>query len=113
MRAVVTTGSGDLKTIDAPVREPGAGEVRITVEAAAINPVDAQTRDGVYHRLGWIDQPDGAGVGWDVAGVVDAVGQGVREWTVGQSVIAIDDALDARSMFERIMALAPKPPAAD
>lgn len=57
--------------------------------------MDFQTRQGIYHRLGWIDQPDGAGLGWDAAGIVDALGDGVVGPAVGTRVVALHDRLDA------------------
>ncbi|WP_213575589.1 NADP-dependent oxidoreductase [Rhodococcus sp. USK13] len=95
MRAIVTTGTEDVKIIEVAVPEAGPGEVRIELRAAAVNPVDSQTRQGVYHRLGWIDQPDGAGLGWDAAGIVDALGDGVVGPAVGTRVVALHDRLDA------------------
>ncbi|MCQ4121793.1 NADP-dependent oxidoreductase [Rhodococcus tibetensis] len=95
MRAIVTTGAEDLKTIEVAVPNAGPGEIRIELRAAAVNPVDSQTRRGNYHRLGWIDQPDGAGLGWDVAGIVDALGDGVAGPVVGARVVALHDRLDA------------------
>jgi NADPH:quinone reductase-like Zn-dependent oxidoreductase len=95
MRAIVTTGAEDVKTIEVAVPEAGPGEVRIELRAAAVNPVDSQTRQGIYHRLGWIDQPEGAGLGWDAAGIVDALGDGVVGPAVGTRVVALHDRLDA------------------
>lgn len=97
MRAVVITQPGGpeaLQIIQAELPEPAAGEVRIRVAAAAVNPVDVITRQGVFHELGWITQPGTTGLGWDVAGTIDAVGAGVEGWSKGTAVAAIRDTLD-------------------
>jgi len=92
MRAVVITQPGGpeaLQVIQAVLPEPAAGEVRIRVAAAAVNPVDVITRQGVFHELGWITQPATTGLGWDVAGTIDALGAGVEGWAKGAVVAAL------------------------
>jgi NADPH2:quinone reductase len=52
MRAVVVRNYGGpqaLEVADVPAPEPGRGQVRIRVEAAAVNPVDAATRQGLMN----------------------------------------------------------------
>lgn len=88
MRAVVVENPGPVEALhltEVALPEPGAGQVRIRVEAAGVNPVDVQTRGGVYHDLGWVTQ-DVVGIGWDVAGIVDAVGDDVDRGLVGTRV---------------------------
>lgn len=95
MKAVVITEPGDveaLQLIELAAPEPRAGEVRLRVLAAAVNPVDLDTRVGVFHRAGWI-VGDQVGLGWDVAGVVDQVGPDV-DLVVGQLVAGLLDRLD-------------------
>jgi len=101
MRAVVVTNPGPaegLRVIDVPTPVVGPGEVRIAVAAATVNPVDIQTRAGVYHELGWVDQPEHTGLGWDVAGTVSAVGADVTASTprmrVGMRVAALVPGVD-------------------
>ncbi|RSM83860.1 NADP-dependent oxidoreductase [Kibdelosporangium aridum] len=74
--AVVRTPGGpdSIEIIDVPVVEPGPGEVRVEIAAAAVNPVDLGVADGFFHGLGLINQPDHTGLGWDFVGVVVAVG---------------------------------------
>lgn len=77
MRAMVVRRFGGpevLETVAVPVPEPGPGQVRIRVAAAAVNPVDVATRAGILTAAGVIPPRDVLGLGWDVAGVVDAVG---------------------------------------
>lgn len=68
--------------------EPRAGQVRIVVEAAALNPVDAATREGILQGFGFHGDPP-LTFGWDVAGTVDAVGDGVWRLSPGDRVIGI------------------------
>ncbi len=60
-----------LRYEDIPESQPGPGEVRIRVFAAGVNPIDWKIRKG------YMELPLPMTVGSDVAGVVDAVGQGV------------------------------------
>jgi NADPH:quinone reductase len=89
MRAVLVSRFGGPETLDiteVPTPEPGPGQVRIKVAAAAVNPVDLKTRAGDMP----IDDALPVGLGWDVAGVIDAVGSGVDGVTVGDAVIALE-----------------------
>src|SRR5690349_17904083 len=74
----------EITEVDKP--EPGLAEIRIKVQAAALNPTDASAWRGGYFPA----PPHGSyyGLGWDIAGVVDAVGPGTR-WQPGQRVIAL------------------------
>ena len=99
MRAVVVRNYGGpkaLEVIDAPVPEPGRGQVRIRVEAAAVNPVDIATREGLMNvaRPGVIREREQVGIGWDVAGVIDATGPDVTGFAAGERVIGLRDRLD-------------------
>ncbi|MBB6170056.1 acetyl esterase [Nocardiopsis mwathae] len=67
---------------DVPTPRPRAGQVRVAVHAAGVNPVDYKIREGRFG--GSVDTPRGTGI--DVAGTVDAVGPGVDAWRVGQAV---------------------------
>ncbi len=70
-----------LTTFEAPQPEPGPGELCVRVRAIALNPVDAK----MLAR-----QPDRVEVpvilGWDAAGEVAAVGEGVRDFAPGDRV---------------------------
>jgi NADPH:quinone reductase-like Zn-dependent oxidoreductase len=99
MRAAVVRHYGGheaLELIDVPVPAPGRGQVRIQVEAAAVNPVDVATRAGLMNaaRPGVIGVRAHVGIGWDVAGTVDAVGDGVTSFTAGQRVTGLRGRLD-------------------
>ncbi|WP_128432693.1 NADP-dependent oxidoreductase [Streptomyces cyaneus] len=87
MRAVVVNAFGGpevVEVVETELPEPGAREVRIKVAAAALNPVDAEVRAGVFGGAG-----KRIGLGWDVAGTVDAVGVAAA-WNVGDEVVALD-----------------------
>jgi NADPH:quinone reductase-like Zn-dependent oxidoreductase len=86
-RAVGITGRGGpevLTVVDRAVREPGEGEVRIAVRAAAVNPTDIGLRE-----TGVADTPPPWVPGMDAAGTVEAVGPGVRRLRVGDEVVAV------------------------
>ncbi|MBV9214231.1 MAG: zinc-binding dehydrogenase [Actinobacteria bacterium] len=86
MRALVITRHGPpevLKVEERPEPEPGPGEVRVAVRAAGINFADTMARMGVYP-----DAPKPpAVVGYEVAGEVDAVGEGVDGLAAGDRVM--------------------------
>ncbi|MEV6407896.1 NADP-dependent oxidoreductase [Streptomyces bobili] len=91
MRAAVVRSFGGPEVVDVVERgvpEPAARQVRIKVAAAALNPVDAGVRSGVFGGAG-----KEIGLGWDVAGTVDAVGVAAA-WSVGDKVVALAYGVD-------------------
>jgi NADPH:quinone reductase-like Zn-dependent oxidoreductase len=83
--AIPRTGGPEvLEVIEREVPEPGEGEVRIRVSAAAVNPSDIATRERGSDR----SDPPWVG-GWDAAGVVESVGAGVDRPAVGDEVMAV------------------------
>src|SRR5438105_4994557 len=87
MRTLVITEHGPpevLKVEERPDPQPGPGEVRIRVRAAGINFADLLARMGLYQ-----DAPKPpCVVGYEVAGEVDMVGDGVESPAVGERVLA-------------------------
>jgi len=87
MKAVVLTGTGGydvLRVQERPDPPVGPGELRIAVKAAGINFADTMARVGLYP-----DAPKTPCVlGYEVAGEVESVGEGVTERQVGERVIA-------------------------
>jgi D-arabinose 1-dehydrogenase-like Zn-dependent alcohol dehydrogenase len=79
MVAQISKPGSDFEIVEREVPEPGAGEVRIKVEACGICHSDAVTKDGSLPGIQYPRVP-----GHEVAGVVDAAGAGVSEWKVGQ-----------------------------
>ncbi len=97
MRAVVSRGHGGpevLQIAEVAMPEPGPGQVRIRVEAAAVNPVDLATRSGALTEAGLAPPREVTGIGWDAAGTVDSIGPGVTEFVLGDHVIGLSDRLD-------------------
>jgi NADPH:quinone reductase-like Zn-dependent oxidoreductase len=89
MRAIVQHSFGGTEVLElgeTPRPEPLPTEVRVRVEAAGVNPVDWKTRAGKGAAAQW-GLP--LTVGWDVAGVVDAVGPGVTRFAVGDPVFGM------------------------
>lgn len=80
-------GPDKLRLIDLPLPVPGPGQVRVRVSAAAVNPIDLGTREGRVIPEAQASFP--MVLGWDVAGVVDALGEGVTQWREGDAVIAL------------------------
>ncbi|MFC4943005.1 NADP-dependent oxidoreductase [Pseudonocardia sp. GCM10023141] len=77
-------GPDELGLVDVPMPEPAAGEVRLRVVAAGVNPVECRIRRG--DLASGTPLPAPRGLGTDVAGVVDAVGAGVEELVPGDEV---------------------------
>lgn len=87
MRHVVITRAGPpevLQPADAPDPVPRDGEVRIAVRAAGVNFADVMARLGLYPDA----PPLPAVVGYEVAGVVDALGSGDVPFRLGDRVFA-------------------------
>lgn len=74
---VILNGKAHLQTVPRPT--PQAGEVRVKVRAAAVNPADWKRAER--------DPNSGRIPGWDVSGVIDTVGPSVRDWKAGDAVI--------------------------
>jgi NADPH:quinone reductase len=89
MRAVVVRRTG-VELIETAIPEPAAGQVRIAVAAAGINPVDLATSTGGLVPAGIAAPRDQYGLGWDVAGTVDAAGPGV-DLAAGTPVVGLSD----------------------
>ncbi len=71
------TGPDSITIIRVQQAEPGPGEARVAVAAAAVNPVDLATASGLFHSRGLVHQPHHTGLGWDFAGTVISTGPGV------------------------------------
>jgi NADPH:quinone reductase-like Zn-dependent oxidoreductase len=74
-----------LAVTDVPEPVPGAGELRVRVHAATINPSDALIRS-----MSDVDESNPKVLGWDFAGVLEQVGpDAVTDIAVGERVIGI------------------------
>lgn len=92
MRAVVQDvyGAPDvLRLAEVPRPVPGPQDVRVRVHAAAVNPVDAKVRRGGPAGTPVPDAPKI--LGWDGAGIVDAVGAAVTAFAPGDEVYFAGD----------------------
>jgi NADPH:quinone reductase len=83
----------ELAELDVP--EPLTGQVRIQVQAAAVNPVDVATRAGSLADHGLMRANGQIGIGWDLAGVIDEIGPDVDRFGAADPVIAMRDLLTA------------------
>jgi len=79
------TGPEALKFEDHPSREPKAGEVRLRVQAVGLNRAEA-----LYTRGQYLEQPRlPSGLGYEAAGIVEAVGPGVEPSLIGRRVATV------------------------
>ncbi len=80
-----TGDAGVLRVEDLPLREPGEGEVRLKVEAIGLNRAEVMFRRGQY-----LENPVlPSRIGYEAAGIVDAVGPGVSGVRIGERVSTI------------------------
>lgn len=92
MRTVIQNSYGDpqvLEVVELPTPTPEAGQVLVAVRAAALNPVDLAMRAGGMAAM--IGEPFPLGLGWDVVGTIEAVGEGVTGWSAGVEVVGLRD----------------------
>ncbi|MCO4762451.1 MAG: zinc-binding dehydrogenase [Myxococcales bacterium] len=88
MRQIWIPKIGDPSVLDVRETEdptPGDEEVRIQVAASGVNFADLMARMGLYPDA----PPLPAVVGYEVSGVIDAVGPGVTDWAEGDRVVAL------------------------
>ncbi len=82
MRAAqVVSAKGPYQIVEHEIPEPGAGQVRIRVQASGICHSDSLTKEGLWPGIQYPRVP-----GHEVAGIVDAVGGAVAGWKVGDRV---------------------------
>ena len=79
MAAQVSTPGADFELVEREVPEPGAGQVRIKVQACGICHSDVLTKEGMWPGIQYPRVP-----GHEVAGIIDKVGAGVSAWQRGQ-----------------------------
>lgn len=101
-----------LKYEDAPRPQAGPDEVLIRVHASSVNPVDWKVRAGYLQQMMKYKMP--MIPGWDVSGVVEAVGAGAARLKAGDAVYALCDIsrdgtyADYVVVKEAVVALKPK-----
>ncbi len=104
MKAVLLTGFGGvdvLEPADVPTPSPGPGQLLVRVRAAAVNPVDYQTRRGDYADAMTLP----AVIGSDVSGVVEEVGPGVRDFRPGDEVYAMTRLFEGAGGYAQYVAI--------
>jgi D-arabinose 1-dehydrogenase-like Zn-dependent alcohol dehydrogenase len=79
--AQISKGGGDFELLERDIPEPGAGQVRVKVEACGICHSDVLVKEGLWPGLQYPRVP-----GHEVAGKIDALGVDVTEWKKGQRV---------------------------
>jgi D-arabinose 1-dehydrogenase-like Zn-dependent alcohol dehydrogenase len=79
--AQVSKPGANFQIVEREIPEPGAGQVRIKVQACGVCHSDVLTKEGLWTGIQYPRAP-----GHEVAGVVDAVGAGVSVWKKGQRV---------------------------
>jgi NADPH:quinone reductase len=84
--------------IDVELPAPAPGEVRMRNTTIGLNFIDT------YHRTGLYPVPAPFGLGLEAAGVVEAVGEGVVDWQVGDRVCCFGPALGAYSTARNVPA---------
>lgn len=79
--AQISRPGGDWELVEREIPKPAAGQVRVKVEACGICHSDMMVKEGQWPGLEYPRVP-----GHEVAGRIDALGEGVDAWSVGQRV---------------------------
>ena len=84
--ATMKVGAGsqagaDFQIVEREIPRPGAGQVRIKVQACGVCHSDVFTKEGSWPGIQYPRVP-----GHEVAGIIDELGAGVSEWKMGQRV---------------------------
>lgn len=96
-----------LEVVELPDPHPGAGQVRISVRAAGVNASDWKKRGGL------MDQGLPQTLGYEAAGVVDELGEGVADVAVGDRVFGFCVEGAAQAELAVLSHYAPVPPSLD
>jgi len=96
-----------LEIADLPDPHPGPGQVRIAVRAAGVNPSDWKKRQGL------MDPELPQTLGYEAAGIVDELGEGVADVTVGDRVFGFSAEGTAQAELAVLSYYAPIPPSLD
>ena len=77
--AQISKPGGDFQIVERELPAPDAGQVRIKVQACGVCHSDVLTKEGLWPGIQYPRIP-----GHEVVGIIDEVGAGVSEWTIGQ-----------------------------
>ncbi|WP_460111322.1 zinc-dependent alcohol dehydrogenase family protein [Pseudomonas sp. H3_D04] len=87
MRAlIVDVANGPLRLVSIPRPVPGPGQVLVRIKASGVNSLDGKIRSG---QAAHARQPLPAVLGMDLAGTIEALGEGVSGWLPGDEVYAM------------------------
>ncbi|SIN44875.1 NADP-dependent oxidoreductase [Micromonospora cremea] len=92
MKAITFNAFGGPEVLgltEVPLPVPGPSQIRVQVRAAGVNPIDGKIRSGAMEAIFPTRLP--AVLGVDVAGIVDALGDGVTDVVVGDRVVGWAD----------------------
>ena len=112
MRALQFTEYGSPEVLcwgDAPEPHPEPGCIRIAVQAASVNPLDWKILTGAFS--GGQPLSDVGYLGYDAAGVVDEIGEGVTGVSVGHEVFGRGQ--NTQAEYAVLRSWAPRPPSVD
>ncbi|MGC5561851.1 NADP-dependent oxidoreductase [Streptomyces sp. FR-108] len=111
MKAIVFDTFGGTEVLhetEVEIPQPGPGQVRVRVRAIGVNPVDGKIRSGTMEAIFPTTLP--AIPGGEIAGIIDALGEGVDRFTVGDEVLGWSDTGSyAQYALATATVLAPKP----
>ncbi len=79
--AQVTKPGGPIEIVEREIPEPAPGQVRLKVEACGLCHSDYFTKENFWPGIGYPRVP-----GHEVAGIIGALGDGVKRWKTGQRV---------------------------
>jgi D-arabinose 1-dehydrogenase-like Zn-dependent alcohol dehydrogenase len=79
--AQISRPGGSVELVERDIPQPGAGQVRVKIQACGICHSDSLVKEGQWPGLQYPRVP-----GHEVVGIVDAVGEGVARWKAGQRV---------------------------
>ncbi|MEU6748850.1 NADP-dependent oxidoreductase [Spirillospora sp. NPDC046719] len=96
-----------LQIVDLPDPHPGPGQIRIAVRAAGVNPSDWKKRQGL------MDPELPQTLGHEAAGIVDELGEGVKDVAVGDRVFGLSAEGAAQAELAVLSFYAPIPPSLD
>jgi len=96
-----------LEIVDLPEPHPGPGQVRIAVRAAGVSLSDGKKRKGL------MDPELPQSLGYEAAGVVDELGEGVTDVSIGDRVFGLCGDGAAQAELAVLSAYAPIPPSLD
>ncbi len=103
-------GTEVLHEADIEVPQPGPGQIRVRVKAAGLNALDGKIRSGALEAK--FPTPLPSVPGGELAGVVDALGEGVQDVQVGDEVLGWSDT-GSYAEYALATTVAPKPAGLD